>query len=86
MREDASKVLASGHPDDLAGVVASIREPAQNLTPWQHEYRVKFDDGAIRSLYGNAMPQKEEDGSVLWHGFITDITDRKQVEDELRIK
>ncbi|MCX6279973.1 MAG: response regulator [Bacteroidetes bacterium] len=85
VREDASKVFANGHPDDLAGVVASIKESAQNLTPWQHEYRVKFDDDTIHSLYGNAIPQKEADGSVMWHGFITDITERKRVEDELRI-
>jgi len=32
------------------------------------------------------LPQLEEDGSVLWHGFITDITERKHAEDQLRIK
>ncbi|MCX6266693.1 MAG: ATP-binding protein [Bacteroidetes bacterium] len=86
VREDASKVFAIGHPDDLAGVIASIQSSAQTLTPWQHEYRVKFDDGTIRSLYGNAVPQKDEDGSVLWHGYISDITGRKRVEDDLRIR
>ena len=75
VREDASAVFANLHPDDLAVVAASIQASAQNLTPWQHEYRVKFSDGTIRLLYGNAVPQREEDGSVLWHGFITDITD-----------
>ncbi len=84
VREDASKVFAIGHPDDFAGVVASIRESAQNLTPWQHEYRVKFVDGTIRSLYGNAVPQKEADGSVLWHGFITDITEENRLKEELK--
>jgi len=75
VREDASAVFANLHPDDLAVVAASIQASAQNLTPWQHEYRVKFSDGTIRLLYGNAVPQREVDGSVLWHGFITDITD-----------
>lgn len=81
--EDASPVFAVLHPNDLEGVVASIQNSAQNLTLWNHEYRVKFEDGTIRWLSGNAMPQKQADGSVLWHGFITDITERKQVEDEL---
>jgi len=84
VREDASKVFAISHPDDLAGVVASIRESAQNLTPWQHEYRVKFDDGTVRSLYGNAVPQKDADGSVLWHGFITDITEDNRLKERLK--
>ncbi len=84
VREDASKVFAALHPDDYDGVAASIYASAKELTPWQYEYRVKFDDGAIRTVYGNAIPQKEEDGSVLWHGFISDITERKQMENALQ--
>ncbi len=85
VREDASAVFANLHPDDLTGVAASIQASAQNLTPWQYEYRVKFNDGTIRSLYGNALPQREADGSVLWHGFITDVTERRQIEEELKL-
>ncbi len=84
VREDASKVYANIHPDDFDGVVASIQKSAQDLSPWQYEYRVKFEDGTIRTLYGNAVPEREEDGSALWHGFITDVTERKQAEDALR--
>ena len=84
VREDASKVFLTLHPDDYDGVVISIQESAKNLSLWQHEYRVKFNDGSVRSLYGNAMPQAEADGSVLWHGFITDITERRDAENEFR--
>jgi len=80
---DASAVFSKLHPDDVDGVVASITESAKNQTLWKDEYRVKFDDGVIRWLSGNAAPQLEDDGSVLWHGFIKDITDRKLAEEEL---
>lgn len=80
VREDASCVFAVLHAEDYDGIVASIRKSAQDLTPWHHEYRVKFDDGAVRWLSGNASPQREADGGVLWHGFITDVTERKQSE------
>ncbi len=83
VRYDAQKVLNVLHPDDYEGVIASIMSSAQNLTPWRHEYRVKFDDGEVRWLFGNALPQKEEDGAILWHGFIDDITERKTMEKEL---
>ncbi|MDP3538711.1 MAG: response regulator [Azonexus sp.] len=83
VRDDASVLLAILHPDDLEGVVVSIRKSAEDLTPWQHEYRVKFADGAVRWLYGDALPEREEGGATLWHGFITDITDRKCSEAEL---
>jgi PAS domain S-box-containing protein len=77
---DASIVFSRIHPDDFGGVVASIQASAKNLTLWQYEYRVKFDDGNVRWLSGNAQPQSEADGTVLWHGHISDITDRKQAE------
>ena len=83
VREDASKVLAVLHPEDYGATVASIQKSARDLTPWRHEYRVKFDDGTVRWLFGNALPQQEADGSVLWHGFITDITLKKAAEDEI---
>ena len=84
VREDASKVFANLHPDDLAGVAVSMEASVKDLSPWQHDYRVKFSDGTIRSLYGNALPQREADGSVLWHGFITDVTDRLNAEKAAR--
>jgi len=84
VREDGAKVLAILHPDDYDGIGASIQQSARDLTPWRYEYRVKFDDGTVRWLFGNALPQKEADGSTLWHGFITDITERKQMEEKLR--
>ncbi len=83
--EDATKILAALHPDDLENFKASFRTSAQDLTPWRQEYRLKFDDAPVCWLFGNALPQQQADGSVLWHGFITDITKQKQTEVDLRI-
>lgn len=82
--EDASQVFSVVHPDDLASTFESILVSARDLSPWHHEARIKFDDGTLRWLHGNALPQREADGSVLWHGFITDITEHKQIEEALR--
>ena len=84
VREDASKALMRAHPDDLENLMASIHESARNMTPWQHEYRLKFDDGTERWVFGNSLPQREADGSILWHGFITDTTKRRLMEEALR--
>jgi PAS domain S-box-containing protein len=83
VRTDASKIFALIHPDDLAGVTASIQASAKNVIPWQYEYRVIYKNGQTHWLHGNAIPElnKETDGSQLWHGFITDISDRKQLEE-----
>ncbi len=82
--DDASALFAVVHPDDLAQHLASIQASARDLSPWRNEYRLKFADGGECWLFGNALPQREADGSVLWHGFVTDITESKRVETELR--
>ena len=80
---DARKVLAILHPDDLEAVRISIETSARDLTAWAHEYRVRFPDGTVRWLLGNALPQREDTGGTLWHGFITDITERKVADEAL---
>ena len=80
---DASAIYSRIHPADFENIAASIQYSAANLTLWRHEYRVKFDDGTVNWLLGNAFPQHLVNGAVLWHGFITDITDRKQTEEAL---
>jgi PAS domain S-box-containing protein len=82
VRDDATRVLESLHPDDHDDVVASIELSARTLQPWRHEYRVRFENGDIRWLCGNAMPTRLPDRSVCWHGFITDITQQRVERDE----
>ena len=83
VRDDASKIFAAVHPEDLQFHLDSISESAKNLTPWRNEYRLKFPDEPPFWLMGTALPHRESDGSTLWHGFIADISERKQSEAEL---
>lgn len=84
VKEDASDVYAILHPDDYHQIVVSIQQSASSLQPWQHEYRVRFPDGTVRWLYGNAIPNRLDDGSILWHGYTYDCTDRKIIEQTLQ--
>ncbi len=80
VREDAGRLTQIIHPEDLQGVLDSIQASAAALTPWHHEYRVLLPRQGLRWRLGNAQPERLGDGSTLWHGFITDITDRKAAE------
>ena len=82
--EDAIILFDKIHPEDLAAVNTTIMHSAKELILWMHEYRIIFEDGSVRWLFGNALPQTEADGSILWHGFISDITERKKAEEELK--
>ena len=77
---NAAAVFAVIHPDDHDAVVIAIQQSAADMTPWRQQYRVRFDDGTVRWLLGSSMPQREADGGTLWHGFITDITERVYIE------
>ncbi len=77
VREDAGGVMAALHPEDLPRMRRTIADSAAQLTQWREEYRVRLPDGRERWVLGNAAPEWEPDGSVLWHGFITDVTERR---------
>lgn len=80
VRFDASRVWACLHPADEAAVKESVAISAATMNTWRAEYRVVRKDGTVRWLEGRAMPQAEPDGAILWHGYITDITARKDAE------
>lgn len=69
---------------DLAAYRQSIEESATSLSPWHLEYRVQLPRQGLRWRQGDARPQLLADGSTLWHGFITDVTERKHIEAELQ--
>ncbi|HEV7855354.1 MAG TPA: diguanylate cyclase [Herminiimonas sp.] len=71
------------HPDDRIRYYDSLQASAASQTPWHLEYRVILPRQGLRWRQANARPRRLEDGSVLWHGFITDVTERKRIEFEL---
>ena len=84
--ESADVIFDLIHPDDLENHIETIKVSAANLSVWETEYRLKFKDGSELWLHGNAKPQLESDGSILWHGFVTDITERKKTEIALQLE
>jgi diguanylate cyclase (GGDEF)-like protein/PAS domain S-box-containing protein len=80
VKEDATPVFTRLHPDDLQAVADAIATSAATLQPWRQEYRVLLPAQGERWRLGEAQPERLADGSVLWHGFITDVTERKQAE------
>jgi diguanylate cyclase (GGDEF)-like protein/PAS domain S-box-containing protein len=81
---NAEAVFARIHPQDTRRVRASIQASAANLSPWREEYRVQLPQRGLRWVRGEATPEELPGGGVLWHGYISDISDLKRVEEELR--
>jgi len=80
VKDDASKVFSVIHGDDLQRVSNSIEYSQRHLTTWINEYRVNHPIKGEIWVKGQANPERQEDGSTIWYGYIYDITDLKKAE------
>ena len=78
-KEDASPVMERLHPEDRDRVAKHIMESKEMLTQWEDAFRVVLPEKGEKWLRGVAQPERLPDGSVLWHGYIFDITKTKKV-------
>jgi PAS domain S-box-containing protein len=81
---DATPIFKAILAEDRETVLNSINCSAQHLSPWDCEYRVKIPGQPIRWMWGRSIPEKQTDGSILWHGYSADITEHKRIEEALQ--
>ena len=86
MTEDTSVAFERIHPEDRERVMHSTVESYRTQTVWECDYRVILPKRGLRWLHGSSTPQsqRQEDGSMIWYGYFSDITERKQIEEALR--
>ena len=73
------------HPDDQPLVLQAIREAVRTRNPFQLEHRVRRADGTLGWTYSRAVPLLNGNGEILeWFGAASDITARKEAEDNFR--
>ena len=73
------------HPDDRADALARWEQSVLDGGRFQVEYRLRRHDGCYRFFDVRAVPLRDSAGTIVkWFGACTDITERKQAEDELR--
>jgi diguanylate cyclase (GGDEF)-like protein/PAS domain S-box-containing protein len=84
LQQDARRVFQRIHPLDVERVRDSIRLSTLQLSHWREEYRVQLPQRGLRWIRGEATPEELPGGGTLWHGYVSDISDLKRVEEELR--
>lgn len=80
----AEKVFAVIHPDDAGWVGESVSYSATHLTPWVATVRVNNPQRGMIWTHIESIPEKLDDGSVIWHGYVSDVTALKQAELQLK--
>ena len=83
--KDATELFARIHPDDLAKCLANLTRSAENHSLCQHEFRIVFADGSLRWLQYSALPESQFDADcpISWYGYLSDITEQKQLSQAL---
>ena len=67
-------------PERRASHRRSVENATRNLRFWEHEHQILTPKGQLKWVRGQALPEPQADGSVLWNGVLVDITERKQME------
>lgn len=79
------EMLAPIHPDDRARVEAAFKEADEERRDFSLEYRVVHQDGRITHVREIGEVEYDANGVPVAHvGFVQDITELKQLEEELR--
>lgn len=78
--------VKSIHPDDLAHVSAAYAALFEKKAVFDEEYRIRRKDGSWVWVHNRATGIHEENGSLYAHGFLSDVTERKQAEQALQFQ
>ncbi|QQX80909.1 PAS domain S-box protein [Shewanella sp. KX20019] len=69
--------------DERSHIIEALSGASQSALNWTEEFRYRHPMGDIRWLQAGAHGNQLADGSIIWNGYLMDITERKQIDREL---
>ncbi|WP_221931528.1 sensor domain-containing diguanylate cyclase [Aliidiomarina halalkaliphila] len=82
LRHDGSPLLKLIHPSDYERVMESTARSVATMSEWQQEFRM-IVNGQTMWLAAYDVPSRLPDGSIVFNGYATVITERKVLEARL---
>jgi PAS domain S-box-containing protein len=70
--------------EDIDWVQQSIAFSALNITPWIVTVRVDNAQRGQLWVHIESMPERLNDGTIIWHGYVSDITSLQKTELQLQ--
>ena len=71
------------HPDDRPRIIKTLADAIAALEPILFEYRILLE-GQTRYIRCEGQPDYDHVGDVVYYGVLTDVTERRAVEESLR--
>jgi PAS domain S-box-containing protein len=81
--ENTNKIYGLIHPDDFETLRKKIEATRSKLIPLKCEYRYNHPTKGLIWHEVNALPELEPKGTVIFHGIITDITERIESQNKI---
>ncbi len=77
---DANALFDLVDAKDREHLVRTVLASARDLTRWRLDFPVRRRDGVQRWMRADASPQRQDGGYTVWHGYIEDATERRELE------
>ncbi|MGH8019615.1 MAG: PAS domain-containing sensor histidine kinase [Opitutaceae bacterium] len=84
LKQDATLLFQHIHPEDRSRVERASATSRQEMTPWHEEFRIQTHTLGTIWLDCGAVPRLKDNGNVIWHCALTNITPRKVAEAALQ--
>ncbi|AXJ00615.1 PAS domain S-box-containing protein [Cyclonatronum proteinivorum] len=84
IQSNASAAFSNIHADDQKRIFTSILDSAKTLTNWEQTFRIKNKSGQIVWIEAKSTPYRDNDGSTVWNGYLHDVSERVQNEQQLQ--
>ncbi|MBD2411025.1 two-component system response regulator [Nostoc calcicola FACHB-389] len=79
--ENASLCFGQIHIGDREVFYTAVKQSAETLKPFTHEWRLVTPSGKLKWVQTNARPESRENGDIVWYGVLLDVTDKKQAQE-----
>jgi PAS domain S-box-containing protein len=73
-------LYAMNHPDDRPALAQALAYSAENLTPFEEEWRIILPSGTVKWIQSASRPERQADGAIIWDGVVIDISNGKEAE------
>jgi PAS domain S-box-containing protein len=83
LADNASPFIELIQAGDRARIQESIADSARTMSPWRAEFRMQHPKKGLIWVEAQSTPERAADGSTLWQGFMSDVTERKRTEELL---
>jgi len=83
LKGNTDLVFARIISEDRERIRDSIQYSAKTVAIWEEEYQILHPSRGRRWLRGSSQPERQGDGSILWYGYIEDVTESKNIEQSI---